>query len=208
MSVYKNLDRFLSGPEESFIVQEALKVATLAHGGQIRKYSGVPYVEHCMEVADLVAATKKWSPAKFDVRLVCAALLHDTLEDTALTKRELQLKYGYVAALVDQLTDVSRPEDGNRSARKAKDLKHLEGASPGAQTIKLADTISNVSSILANDISFATVYVVELIQRLPLLTDGDPYLYRVAEQYLLSAQAHLTLLGRLKGEDAFEWSIP
>ena len=92
-----------------------------------------------------------------------------------------------VASYVEQLTDVSRPEDGNRAARKAIDLAHTALASPQAHTIKLADLISNTRSIVDRDPVFAVTYLAEKRKLLEVLKDGDPNLYRIAYDLAYSA---------------------
>ena len=84
--------------------------------------------------------------------MVAAAWLHDVLEDTLVSQQELTVAFGDpVVRLVLELTDVSRPTDGNRATRKAIDRDHLANASPDAQTIKLADLIDNAESIIEHD---------------------------------------------------------
>ena len=79
-----------------------------------------------------------------DEAMLAAALLHDVVEDTPVTIEEIQEIFGAdVASLVDDLTDVSKPEDGNRKFRKALDREHSAQSSARAQTVKLADLISN-----------------------------------------------------------------
>jgi hypothetical protein len=63
--------------------------------------------------------------------------------------------------LVVELTDVSKPEDGNRAKRKAIDAERLSQASRDAQIVKLADLIDNSDDIEANDPSFAKVFLKE-----------------------------------------------
>jgi len=60
-----------------------------------------------------------------------AAWLHDTVEDTPCTLDDVRNMCGEeVAVLVEMLTDTSKPEDGNRAARKAIDREHTAKASP------------------------------------------------------------------------------
>jgi hypothetical protein len=74
--------------------------------------------------------------------------LHDTVEDTGVELAELRRVFDDdVATLVEWLTDVSRPEDGNRVARKAIDRAHTARAPARAKTVKLADLIDNSRSI-------------------------------------------------------------
>lgn len=153
----------------------AEEFAKRAHGKQVRKYTGEPYYVHLQEVVGLVSCVPH-TPAMLD-----AAWLHDVVEDTHVTLEGVRTFFGReVADLVDMLTDVSKPSDGNRAARKALDREHLASASPEAQTIKLADIISNSSSIIVHDKNFAKVYMAEKAQLLEVLTLGDPLLLKIA----------------------------
>ena len=156
----------------SNLVQKAKAFATLAHEGQVRKYTGAPYIIHPIEVMEIVQTVKH------DDTMLAAALLHDVVEDTDCTIDDIQAEFGAdVASLVADLTDVSKPEDGNRETRKAKDRAHSAGASPSAQTVKLADLISNSLDIIKNDPSFAKIYMVEKFLLLGVLTNGDTTLF-------------------------------
>ena len=104
--------------------------------------------------------------------------------DAALYDRSFQFISGMAADLVDDLTDVSEPRDGNRKVRKAMDREHSARTSARAQTIKLADLISNSSDITANDPSFAKVYLAEKALLLEVLIKGDPALLKKAASYL------------------------
>lgn len=162
----------------------AVAFATLAHGEQKRKYSGEPYVVHCIEVANLVYAATGNNTWRI------AAVLHDTVEDTSITAEDIKAKFGEeVARLVLECTDVSRPEDGNRAARKAKDLAHTATASVGGKSIKLADLISNTRSIIDHDKNFSKVYLPEMDKVFAVLTEGHEELYSLAKEVLDSAKA-------------------
>ena len=162
------------------LVQKALEFATVAHGEQKRKYTGEPYINHPIEVMRIVKTVPH------DDNMLAAALLHDVVEDTDVTIEEIHKEFGPdVASLVDDLTDVSKPEDGNRKTRKALDREHSAKASPRAQTIKLADLISNSSVIMDNDPSFAKVYLAEKALLLEVLTKGDKWLHEKADTFVL-----------------------
>jgi hypothetical protein len=90
-----------------------------------------------------------------------------------------------VACLVEMLTDVSKPEDGNRATRKAMDREHTANASSQAKTIKLADLIDNTHSIVEHDPDFARVYMREKTRLLQVLSEGDPTLYRKATDLVI-----------------------
>lgn len=160
--------------------------ALCAHRKQKRKYTGDPYVTHCLNVARIL------SGYTLDTRLLSAALLHDTLEDTDVTAGELREAFGgAVLRLVLEVTDVSKPEDGNRQKRKEIDRVHLAQSSPEGATIKLADMIDNTSSILTYDRDFARVYIPEKRAVLGVLKHGDPALYAYAEKVLDDAEREL-----------------
>jgi hypothetical protein len=89
-----------------------------------------------------------------------------------------------IAALVGWLTDVSKPEDGNRAHRKAMDREHTAAAPAEAQTIKLADLISNSKSIMEHDPAFAKTYLEEKRLLLAVMTKGDRDLHTMATRYV------------------------
>ena len=146
-----------------------------------RKYTLQPYQEHLAGVAALVASITS------DYEMVAAAWLHDTVEDTAVTFNDLNREFGpEVMRLVMELTDISRPSDGNRAVRKAIDLHHLAQASTRGQTIKLADIIENTIDICRHDQRFAKIYLTEGAALLSVLRDGHPRLYRHARELIES----------------------
>src|SRR5690242_10154745 len=133
-----------------------------------RKYSKQPYDVHLAAVADLVADVTE------DAEMIAAAWLHDVVEDTPVTLDDVAREFGpAVARLVDELTDVSRPGDGNRAARKAIDRAHLAAASPRAKTVKLADLCHNVEDICRHDAGFGRVFLAEMEALLAVLGEGD-----------------------------------
>ncbi|HTP95309.1 MAG TPA: HD domain-containing protein, partial [Burkholderiales bacterium] len=163
------------------LVPRAQRYATGAHRriDQRRKYSSQPYEVHLKAVADLVASVTD------DAETLAAAWLHDTVEDTPATLQDVEREFGPgVAQLVAELTDVSRPGDGNRAARKAIDLAHTAQASPRAQTIKLADLIDNCRDISRNDPRFARVFLPEMAALLAVLGAGHPRLREMARATL------------------------
>ena len=158
------------------LYQKALEFATKAHGDQVRKYSGDPYIVHPVAVSEIVK-TVKHTP-----EMLAATLLHDVVEDTPVTIDEIKAEFGDVIAnLVYWLTDVSKPEDGNRAARKEKDALHYAQGPADAQTIKIADLIDNSLDIYRNDPNFWKVYKQEKLRILDLLVDADPVLLNRAK---------------------------
>lgn len=165
------------------LMDRARSFAEHFHAGQVRKYTGEPYIYHPIAVAQIVATVTHTD------EMLAAALLHDVVEDTDATLDDVEREFGAeVAALVEMVTDVSRPEDGNRAARKAIDRDHIAQASPEGKTIKLADLIHNTQSIVAHDPEFARVYLAEKRALLEVLGEGDPLLFARASE-LATAEA-------------------
>ena len=158
-------------------LQEAIEFATEAHGDQKRKYTGEPYITHPIAVMEIVREVPHTE------EMLMAAVLHDTVEDTPVTIEDIKTKFGTkVAELVDGLTDVSRPEHGNRKTRKALDRAHLAKQNAEVQTIKLADLIHNTMSIGLYDPHFYKVYKEETIKILDVLKLGNQTLMHRAQQ--------------------------
>lgn len=158
-------------------VDRAIEFATIAHEGQVRKYTGEPYVTHPIEVARIVGTVPHTTA------MLVAAVLHDTVEDTDITLEDIERDFGAeVSELVYWLSDKSRPEDGNRKVRKAIDRKHIKAAPVKAQTIKLADIIDNTKSISEHDPDFWRVYRHEKIMLLDSMPKADATLMAIARQ--------------------------
>lgn len=164
------------------LVLKARTFATAAHAAvaQLRKYTNEPYIVHPAEVYQIVSTVASATP-----EMLAAAWLHDVVEDTGVTIEVIREEFGEkVAELVGWLTDVSRPEQGNRATRKAIDRAHTAMAPAEAQTIKLADLISNTKSIMEHDAAFAKTYLAEKKLLLEVMTKGDPVLMAEAKKYI------------------------
>ena len=176
----------------SELVARAREFAVRAHAriNHRRKYTHQPYDVHLKQVAQLVAEVTD------DEATIAAAWLHDTLEDTPATWEDIEAGFGSeVASLVAELTDVSRPSDGNRAVRKALDRAHLARASKRAKTVKLADLIDNLRDVAANDAKFGRVFVTEAVALIEVLEGGDPRLMARAREVLAQSAAALDLGG-------------
>jgi len=170
------------------LIEKARNYAVNAHAriNQLRKYTLQPYDVHLKAVAELVASVSA------DKAMIAAAWLHDTVEDTPASFEDLEEAFGTnVMQLVKELTDVSRPGDGNRAVRKAIDREHTALASPRAKTIKLADIIDNCDDICRHDQQFGRVYLHEAKALLEVLTEGDRTLYAKAAKLVSVHDARL-----------------
>src|SRR5205085_5102772 len=126
-------------------ISSLLKSARFAaekHQHQRRKgASALPYINHPIQVAELL-----WDVGQVrDSNVLLAAVLHDTIEDTATTPDEIEKLFGKeVLALVQEVTDDKRLKDAER---KRLQMEHAPHLSPGAKQIKLADKISNLQDL-------------------------------------------------------------
>ena len=152
----------------------AVMFAASAHAGQVRKYTGEPYIEHPKAVAALI---RKIRPN--DIELQAVAVLHDVVEDTTVTIGELREEFGgAVAYYVGQLTDPDVA--GNRLHRKTQSRYQLSKADGRVQSVKLADMIDNTKSIKDHDPKFWKQYRIEKLMLLGALFHGDPDLWKIA----------------------------
>ncbi|HHW90310.1 MAG TPA: bifunctional (p)ppGpp synthetase/guanosine-3',5'-bis(diphosphate) 3'-pyrophosphohydrolase [Clostridiales bacterium] len=131
-------------PGDSKLLEHALSFAVKAHEGQ-RRESGEPFVTHPIGVADILI------DLGMDVATICAALLHDVLEDTTVTEEQLKKNFGdEVCELVkgvtklDKIVFKSKEEEQAENFRKmffamAKDVRVI--------LIKLADRLHNLRTI-------------------------------------------------------------
>ncbi|MEO6325759.1 MAG: HD domain-containing protein [Thermoanaerobaculia bacterium] len=121
---------------------EAVLFAAEKHRQQRRKdEEASPYINHPIAVASLLASVGGIT----DIDVLCAAVLHDTIEDTETTAIELEEKFGSkVRGLVEEVSDdKSLP----KAERKTLQIEHAAKGSSGAKLIKLGDKISNLHDI-------------------------------------------------------------
>jgi (p)ppGpp synthase/HD superfamily hydrolase len=128
----------------------ALKYASRHHGTQTRKGSDVPYVAHLLAVSALVLEDGGREPEAI------AALLHDVVEDTDVSRRDVRKRFGRkVARIVVACTDVGG--EGKHTAknwmrRRRRMLARLRdtGTSTSVVRVKAADSLANVRSLTAD----------------------------------------------------------
>ena len=141
--------RFAGGHEvcsTTSVLRRAADFAAWKHDGQMRKGSGhTPYIHHPIEVCAILAEIGDVA----DMDVLQAALLHDTIEDTETTAEELESHFGSKVRSI--VLEVSDDKSLAQHARKAMQVEHAPHLSKDAQTLKLADKISNIF-----DVSFST----------------------------------------------------
>jgi hypothetical protein len=177
-------------PVMNDLISQAKTFATQAHRRihQVRKYTGKPYDVHLKKVAEIVREVVQ------DPVVIAAAWLHDVVEDTPATLDEVERIFGHsVAELVEQLTDISLPSDGNRDRRVALNREHTARASFNAKTVKLADLIDNCRDICKHDPRFAPTFLTEMAVLLEVLKEGDVTLLARARRVLNECSERLGL---------------
>src|ERR1700752_4082398 len=127
---------------ELALLLEALAFAAHKHRDQRRKDAEAsPYINHPIALADVLIN----EGGVTDVEVLCAALLHDTVEDTATTHQELVDAFGSkIARIVREVTDdKSLP----KAERKRLQVEHAAHISRAAKLVKLADKICNLRDL-------------------------------------------------------------
>jgi GTP pyrophosphokinase/guanosine-3',5'-bis(diphosphate) 3'-pyrophosphohydrolase len=132
--------------EEIDLVRSAYRFSEAAHHGQTR-LSGEPYVTHPLAVASAMA---EW---RMDVQTVIAALLHDVMEDTAVSKAEIASAFGKpVAELVDGLSKLDKIEFQSYQEAQAENFRKMLMAMARdlrVVLVKLADRLHNLQTMSA-----------------------------------------------------------
>lgn len=140
------LTREYLGKADQRKVRKAYSFALEAHHGQSRK-SGEAYIEHPLAVATFLAE------AKLDSDTLCAALLHDVVEDTSLTLEDLRGEFGEeIAQIIDGVTKLERFRFGSVEEEQAENIrKMLIAVAKDIRVIliKLADRLHNMQTISA-----------------------------------------------------------
>lgn len=122
---------------------QAARFAAEKHTGHFRKGSRrEPYINHPIEVANFIASIGEVD----DIDILRAALLHDTVEDCGVTAEEIAAEFGQ--AVADYVLEVTDDKSLPKHERKLKQIEHAPHLSRGAQTIKLADKISNIRDVV------------------------------------------------------------
>ena len=140
----KNISSYNSNVEELEIIRKAYDYASYLHDGQTRQ-SGEPYVTHPLNVAYIL------SDMHADTDTICAALLHDVLEDTTATKEDISNMFNdEVAKLVDGVTKISKMNFSSKAeCNLANTRKIILGLTEDVRIIiiKLADRLYNMRTL-------------------------------------------------------------
>ena len=126
------------------LINRAFVIAEIAHQNQKRR-SGDPYISHPLEVAKIL------TEYRLDDSTIITALLHDTIEDTKLTLKEVRSEFGEeIASLVDGLTKIGKLDLFTKEAEQAENFRKLILAMSNdvrVLIVKLADRLHNMRTI-------------------------------------------------------------
>lgn len=126
--------------------ERALRVAAVAHRGQTRKGSVLPYFTHPVHVSMILARHG------FSGDVLVAALLHDVVEDQGYPLARIEAQFGArVARVVDGLTERKLDDRGQArpwEVRKREAVAHIRESDVETVAVKLADTLHNAQSII------------------------------------------------------------
>jgi GTP diphosphokinase / guanosine-3',5'-bis(diphosphate) 3'-diphosphatase len=138
-------------------IRRAVEFMIQAHDGQFRKFSGTEYAWHPVGVAKIVREIKS---SKNKDKILIAALLHDTVEDTDVTLEDIQNEFGeMVSSIVYELTS-----DGDKIKEMGKSnylLNKMLRMTSYALVVKLADRLHNCSDLDNSSLKFRNKYVAE-----------------------------------------------
>ncbi|MBQ5991921.1 MAG: HD domain-containing protein [Clostridia bacterium] len=133
------------------IIEKAIGFAVKAHAGALRKGTNFPYILHPVEAASIAARLTN------DVEIVAAAVLHDVVEDTEYTEKDIREQFGdRVAELVMSCTENKRremPAAETWMIRKKETIEHLKTASREVKIVAFADKLSNLRSVVTDYIA-------------------------------------------------------
>ena len=168
--------RFPSFVDELPITRRALLFAAERHTGQQRTSDHAAFILHPLEVAHLLQGRD------YPDEVVAAAVLHDVIEDTGVSRDELEEQFGpRVAALVSAVTEPSA--DGSYHDRKAELRDAVSGAEPDALAIYAADKVGKLREL-----------------RMTIATTPD---YTPDEEQLEHYRESLSMLERHRPDDPF-----
>jgi guanosine-3',5'-bis(diphosphate) 3'-pyrophosphohydrolase len=135
----------MTAADDTGLVLRAAQFAAMKHRNQRRMdKEATPYINHPLALANVL-----WHEGRIrDARIIAAALLHDTVEDTRTTRAELARAFGKpIAAVVAEVTDNKRLD---KRTRKRLQVEHAPQLSPSAKLVKLADKICNLRDLAAS----------------------------------------------------------
>ncbi|MBT2697492.1 bifunctional (p)ppGpp synthetase/guanosine-3',5'-bis(diphosphate) 3'-pyrophosphohydrolase [Bacillus sp. ISL-40] len=123
------------------IVEKALQIASKSHRNQCRKNTDIPYITHPVTVGMMLMK------AGYDDDIIAAAILHDTVEDTELTLKDIEREFGpRIARIVEGCSEPNKSLPWKE--RKEHTIEFLKTASEEIRVVACADKLHNIRSIV------------------------------------------------------------
>lgn len=142
--LFDKVKNYIKDENELKVIEEAYEFAALKHKGQ-KRLNKTDYIKHPLNVAYILASINA------DYQTISAALLHDTIEQSGVTKEELTDKFGSeIASLVDGVTRINRLNyNGDTESQVANHRKILVGLTEDVRVIiiKMADRLHNMRTM-------------------------------------------------------------
>lgn len=170
--------------DEQKAILNAYALSKEAHKDQVRKYTGEPYIIHPVDVA---VTLRNYLGNKATASMISATLMHDVVEDTEVSFNTIAKQFDKETVhIVSGLTSASKwLVNFNRSKRKSIDKAFFKFTGWEIQSIKCADIIDNLRTILIYDKGFAVTYLKEKKDLVEVLHLADQdilnALYKVIE---------------------------
>jgi len=123
---------------------KALRTASIAHKFQIRLDGQTPFINHPIQVAELISSVGGIQ----NENILCAAILHDIIEDTPTTFEEVKNAFGKEVALI--VMECSDDKSLPKAERKRLQVTKVMYKSNSTKIVKLADKIANMNDIIIN----------------------------------------------------------
>ncbi len=157
------------------LYKRVMEFSAIAHEGQYRKFSNIPYVTHPIDVSILI---RKYGG---DINQICAGLLHDVVEDTKYTLEDIEIRFGLdIAQLVYGLTHTYDDDTATSEEKHDSEMKRYGTINDErVLLIKLCDIYSNLFTIENTSVKFATRFregkmaLVGLIDAKSVITNAE-----------------------------------
>jgi len=179
------------------LILSASAFAARYHAGQYRKgRNALPYITHPLEVCRILSEEGGID----DVEVLAAAILHDTIEDTAASREDISEGFGQrICDMVLELTDNKHLK---KEERKRMQVVNAPGKSPGAAAVKLADKIANVRDIINSPPDWSeegkSQYIAWAIEVVSALPPGHQKLRAVFADAVQAFTSRETQIGGVK----------
>jgi len=161
------------------LLEKAQRWAARGHLGVCRKFGNIPYIVHPEAVVEIVGQVTD------DTEVLAAAWLHDIVEDTPVTVEDIKIAFNdRIARLVWEVSKVTDGCECPRNTRVLMNCIHYGNGSKWAKTIKIADAIHNLPTMIRDNKKFAPRYVAEKKVLLGFIGDGHPLLASILEMII------------------------